>query len=222
MLSKRLTACLNYLKPVTVLYDVGTDHGYLAIEAIKQNIVTKAYAVDNKIGPLKSAKQAIKTAGLEDRIIPLLSDGIDDLKDDVDGLVIAGLGGKTIANILAHHTHKQLKRLVLQPNNNAALVRLLTKTHQLKITEETLVLEDDIIYPIIVLEPGQQDLDTKDIHFGPILRREQSPLFKQMVESDIAHLEAVISTIPNHIDKTKHQTQLSLMKEVLDDYPRRH
>ncbi len=222
MLSKRLTACLNYVSPITVLYDVGTDHGYLAIEAITQNLVTKAYAVDNKKGPLKSATKAIKDAGLEDCIIPILSDGIDDLKPDADGLVIAGLGGKTIASILAGKDYKNLKRFVLQPNNNAYLVRKLTATAHLKIVDETLVLEDGIIYPIIVLERGTQTLDEKDLAFGPLLRRAQSQLFKQMLSSDIAHLEHVIQSIPNHIDKTKQLNTLALMKEVLDDYPRRH
>lgn len=222
MRSKRLTTCLTYLTPITVLYDVGTDHGYLAIEAVTRNIVEKAYAVDNKKGPLNRAKNAIETAGLTQRIIPVLSHGIDDLPDDADGCVIAGLGGKTIVEILDGKAYNHLKRFIIQPNNNAHLVRKLTHTNTLKIVDETLVLDDGIIYPILILEPGSQTLNTKDIAFGPILRHKDDPLFKGMVERDIAHLTSVISTIPPHVDKTKHLKVLTLMKEVLDDYTRRH
>lgn len=64
------------LDPVPLLIDVGTDHAYLPIRAVSENICKKAVAIDNKKGPLEIAKDNIRKADLSDVIFPLLSEGL--------------------------------------------------------------------------------------------------------------------------------------------------
>lgn len=66
----------NMLDPVPLLIDVGTDHAYLPIRAVSENICKKAVAIDNKKGPLEIAKDNIRKADLSDVIFPLLSEGL--------------------------------------------------------------------------------------------------------------------------------------------------
>lgn len=74
--SARLLEVKNRLNSVTLLLDVGTDHAYLPIKAVQENICEKAVAIDNKKGPLNIAKDNIGKRGLSDIIFPLLSEGL--------------------------------------------------------------------------------------------------------------------------------------------------
>ena len=71
----RLTACAE-LCCGKVLCDVGTDHGYLPCYMIEKGLCTKAYACDIAPGPLSSAIEHNSRRGLEDKITPILSDGL--------------------------------------------------------------------------------------------------------------------------------------------------
>jgi len=52
MLDVRLSAVLSLVKPCGVLADVGTDHGYLPLEALKSGICKHAVAADLNPFPL--------------------------------------------------------------------------------------------------------------------------------------------------------------------------
>ena len=57
MISARIKTLSSYIKPYKIIADVGCDLGYLIKEAIDNCDVSKAFAIDNKIGPLNSAKR---------------------------------------------------------------------------------------------------------------------------------------------------------------------
>ena len=86
--SKRLQAIVDWIDG-TILADIGCDHAYVAIEAIRQKKVIKAYACDIAQGPLNNAKKAIEELGLQDKIECVLMDGISGLSSEVDFVVIA-------------------------------------------------------------------------------------------------------------------------------------
>ncbi|MCK5761700.1 MAG: tRNA (adenine(22)-N(1))-methyltransferase TrmK [Candidatus Izimaplasma sp.] len=114
-LSKRLNSCLRFTEGFKRLADIGTDHALLPIEAIEHGCVLSAVAIDNKIGPFKIAFNNVKKSGFEKKITVLLSDGLEKLDDEVDVVVVSGMGGGLIANILLKHSLKNVKRVILQP-----------------------------------------------------------------------------------------------------------
>ena len=63
------------------MYDVGTDHAYLPCYVVAEGIAGKAYAGDNKAGPLKNAQENIRELGLQEKVIPILADGIGETDD---------------------------------------------------------------------------------------------------------------------------------------------
>ena len=73
MISDRLAAIAYMVEKNRVVYDVGSDHGLLPIFLVESNISPKAYAGDNKLGPLENAKKNIEEAKLEK---PKLESGI--------------------------------------------------------------------------------------------------------------------------------------------------
>ncbi len=215
MLTKRLSTILTYLEGFTTLIDVGTDHAYLPIEAVRSGVLNKAYAIDNKKGPLKQALNNIKTASLDDKITVQLSSGITYLPEDADVLVMAGMGGDVMYHALHHKPYKNLKRLVLQPNTGAHFVRKLTEEDPWKIVDETVVDELDYFYPIIVLEQGEMQLTEKDLQLGPILMRKRETAFLKMLMAQRVYLIDLINAIPYEDAKKPHQAALAAIEEVL-------
>lgn len=55
-LSKRLTWIIEKVDKVQVIMDIGTDHGYIPIYLVKNNIAQKVIASDINKDPLKKAK----------------------------------------------------------------------------------------------------------------------------------------------------------------------
>ena len=64
-ISNRLKEIGNLITNAEVVVDVGCDHALLPIYLVLNNKSLSAIAVDNKIGPLNSAKENIKEYNLE-------------------------------------------------------------------------------------------------------------------------------------------------------------
>ncbi len=60
MLSKRLKAVADMVTEGNIAADIGTDHGYVPIYLIKNNISKKAYALDINEGPLKIGRASCR------------------------------------------------------------------------------------------------------------------------------------------------------------------
>ena len=100
MLSKRLRAIFELVLQDSVVYDVGSDHAFLACALVKEKKCPLAYAGDNKKGPLDNAQKNIRELKLEGKVIPHLYDGIDP-KIKADVVVLAGMGFYTAEKILS-------------------------------------------------------------------------------------------------------------------------
>lgn len=120
-LGKRLKSVYNLLPDGCTMIDVGTDHCYLPIYAVKQGKVHQAYASDMRVGPLENGRENARLYGVSDRIITLLSDGLDALTpmqiNQIDTFVFAGMGGILISELMdrAEFLKDKSKTVILQP-----------------------------------------------------------------------------------------------------------
>ncbi|MCM1132710.1 MAG: Nif3-like dinuclear metal center hexameric protein [Ruminococcus flavefaciens] len=150
MLDKRLELCAELVGGEGVVCDVGTDHGYLAVELIKSGKCSKVIASDINQGPLESARKTVEKYGLSDKIELVLSDGLENISlDDVSDIVIAGMGGETIVHILESIDFYGI-RLILQPMTKPEILRewLCHRMQREDITEKA-VEDGDRIYTVI-------------------------------------------------------------------------
>ena len=100
-LSPRLLCCASMLKGDFVC-DIGTDHAYLPAYLMMSGKAKQVIATDVKPGPLESAKGTLKRYGVSRDIRLILSDGFDKVPPKgITDVVIAGMGGETIRDILA-------------------------------------------------------------------------------------------------------------------------
>jgi len=111
-LDNRLAACAALVRRGKSVADIGTDHARLPV-FLWQSGWTDIIATDIKTGPLEFAKRLVEKCGAEVKLI--LSDGFENLPPR-DDIIIAGMGGETIAEILSGCNYKNADtRFILQP-----------------------------------------------------------------------------------------------------------
>ena len=126
MLDARLRQVAAFVRQGSRLADIGTDHAFLPVELVKSGRCTYAVASDVRVGPVAAATRTVSEAGLQDKIAIRLGDGLSTVsEDEVDDIVIAGMGGETIAMILAAAlwVNNGRYRLILQPMTRAEKLR---------------------------------------------------------------------------------------------------
>ena len=125
----RLSLCAEMVREGSRLADIGTDHGYLPIALCQSGKIPSALACDINPLPLRSAQENNEKYGLSDKIQTRLSNGLREVHpDEVDDIVIAGMGGELIRDILAETAwvKDETKLLILQPmTHHEDLVRWL-------------------------------------------------------------------------------------------------
>ena len=189
-LKDRLKTICDFVIPGNIVADIGTDHAYLPIYLVEQGITNKALACDVHSGPYNAAKRAVNQAGLKDKIDVRLGDGITVISPgEVETVVIAGMGGTTMIDILTAKPEvtASLQQLVLQPMNAAKNLRMWLNQNGWQITQENLVVDEGRLYEIICAKQGE-DVVASPIFYevGPRLWEERHPLLKQ-------HLLAIVS-----------------------------
>ena len=194
-LSKRLKTILKMV-PKGVVADIGADHGKLMIALFEEGIISHGYAVENKQGPYNRLVKALTEKGLENDIVPLFSDGIKDIPDIVHTVIIAGMGGNLIIDILKKYPRKtkQLETIIVDAHTAIPKVREEISKLGFVIAEEKMVREDDIFYEIIkFVRADVAFYGDKDIEFGPILRNEKSATFKEKYQNRINEINKLLA-----------------------------
>ena len=200
-LSTRLQTIHDML-PKGVIADIGSDHGKLMIALFKSGKLTKGYAIENKKGPYQRLIHALEKEELLDKIIPLYSDGIEDLPIDVKHIVLAGMGGDLIISILKKHPEKLKYISTIVVDAHGAVNKIREEISQMGyvIAEEKIIKEDDKYYEIIKFIKGDIATYTEeDLEFGPILRNEKSATFKEKYIQRIEEIDNLLSkNLPNN------------------------
>ena len=199
-LSKRLKI-IHDMVPKSVVADIGSDHGKLMIALVQSGIVTKGFAVENKEGPFERLRNNLIKYHVDDKITPLFSDGIKDITRDVTTIVIAGMGGQSIVNILKAHPEKMVRvqTIIIDAHNAVPLARKEICQMGFAIADEKIVKEDDIFYEIIKFVKAEKAIiSDEDLEFGPILRREKSATFKEKYQNRIFEIDTILAkgTLP--------------------------
>ncbi|MCL2343815.1 MAG: class I SAM-dependent methyltransferase [Firmicutes bacterium] len=203
-LSPRLMAVAELVPAGAKLADIGTDHGLLPAFLLQQGKIESAYASDIRPGPLARAVRTARVAGVLGKIRFDLADGLSGLRPfEADCIVIAGMGGETIAEILTQSVDIISKmvdiniksvNIIIQPMTKAEKLREALGPLGLTIKTERLVLDREKIYPILVcarLPVGRDAVPTAPFTPAELLMGQWElisgdPLFPRYLELQIA------------------------------------
>ena len=156
VLSPRLRAIADLVPSGARLADIGTDHAYLPASLLLSGQIQYAIASDVKEGPLLHGKETARKYGLNHKLIFRCCNGMEGirLEDQIDTVVIAGMGGELIARILSDSPWSRKTRLLLQPMSAQPELRAWLNTNGYIIFQENLVREGDKLYVILAAESG--------------------------------------------------------------------
>lgn len=184
----------------SLILDIGCDHALLDIYLIKENKVKKAIASDIAKGPLDSARSNIASYHMEDKIELRLGDGLECYTDDIDTIVISGMGGRTIIGIFKYQLAvvKNIKTIILSPNNYQEDVRRFFSKIGFMIEEETLVKDGKVIYQIMKFKRGKKKYKKRDYFFGPILLENKDSLFQEYYKKELMSRKIIMNLLPKH------------------------
>lgn len=192
-LSKRLSSIYN-LTPNGIAIDVGADHGQLIISLVENNIVEHGYAVENKKGPYERMVKAINASKVKDKITPIFSSGIHKMPKEVETVIIAGMGGNTIINILKDDIDKLdgVKTILIDSHGAFSFVRKEITDMGFIIDDEDILIEDDIYYEIMRFKKGAASYSDDDYFFGPVLLKKKSNIFKERWMKRLDEINALL------------------------------
>lgn len=198
-----------------VIMDVGADHGYIAIELIKRNLADKVIASDINKDPLNKAKLNVSLEGLSNKIELRLGGGLTPVKDkEVNGVLIAGMGGNLIRDILENDIKKvkNMDYLVFQPAQNPEVLREYLYISDYEIIDEDVCFDEGKYYEVFKVkykENNSTKLENIFYEVSPILLNKKSDVFKDYLYEKIDKYKKVKSFIK---DNTEHA--LSRKKEL--------
>ncbi|HCQ91321.1 MULTISPECIES: tRNA (adenine(22)-N(1))-methyltransferase [unclassified Clostridium] len=183
-LSDRLKTVGEMIKDVNTIVDVGTDHAYIPIYLIKNNIIEKAIASDINSGPVEKAKKNVSDYNLQDKISCRLGGGLTTVKPkEVDAAIIAGMGGNLIRDIIeeSKEVFKNLDYAILQPVQNPEVLREYIYKSGYKIIDEELVKEEDKFYEIFKVKYDNKIKETQAIYYevSETLIKKKHPVMKE-------------------------------------------
>lgn len=199
ILSDRLKTIADFVKKGSIVADIGTDHGYIPIYLVENEIAKKVIAADISRDSLQKSIDSVRYLNLEDRIDNRLGDGLELIRPfEIDTLIIAGMGGVLIRDILEANRSvtDSVLRFILQGNTATAELREYLRDNDFVIVDEKLVKEKNQFYEIIVAERGktfQEDRDFFDI--GKKLIEKKDSLLEEYLNHKIDYDRSILDSI---------------------------
>ena len=156
-LTPRLRTIMQQVPEGARLADIGTDHALIPTALLRRGVIQSAIASDLREGPLDSAARTAKQFEVEHKLSLRLGGGLQTVKpDEADTIVIAGMGGETIAQILADDAWALdgAHLLLLQAMTAQPYLRQYLAAHGGVIQKESLCREGQRIYTVMTVVGG--------------------------------------------------------------------
>ncbi len=152
MKKTRLDCIVSLIRDGARIADIGCDHAYITTEALRLGKAVFAVASDVRPGPLSKARDNIEAAGLTGKVKLVLTDGLDGIEQYApDDIIIAGMGGELIADIIerAPFVKNGGVHLILQPMTSQDKLREYLCSSGFQIEREAVPVESGRVYQVI-------------------------------------------------------------------------
>lgn len=210
-LPKRLETIIERMPASGCIADIGCDHAYVAIEAVRRGKAARALACDVRKGPLQQAAEHILCAGLAGKIETRLSDGLEKVAPgEADSVIIAGMGGPLMERILQGRL-ADFGHFVLSPQSEIPHFRRFLLAEGMQIDEETMLIDEGKYY--VIFNVSQRADASSDpmyvteedfLYGGPLLRR-LDPVLKSFLEKEKTRYEGILRQIDSDEVRTAYQ-----------------
>ena len=194
----RLDHVASMVKPCMTAVDIGTDHGYLALNLLQSGKVKHIIATDLRPLPIQQAQRTFALANVHDGVTFVISDGLLSVDAQPETAILAGMGGDLAIKIMTQSLNRfqAMQQIIIQVNSHVEKVRHFVCAHGFDIDEERLAF-DGFYYPIISIHYTGivQTLDPKRAFLGAHLKPSDSTVQAYLIhERDRYH--AIVTQHP--------------------------
>lgn len=225
-LSKRLNKIAELVDFGASVIDVGTDHGYVPNFLCENKISSDIIATDISNNSLQKSIELTKEFENEKYIRNILANGIIDEKRD--NIIIAGLGGIQIAEIINNSIEiaKSANKLILQPMQKTQILRRELNNMSFKIIDEYIIYEDDRYFEIIVAkflkEVKIETFKDEDYYFSKKLIDKKDKTYLKFLLDKKTYLENILQNFdPNNLRTKKRSDEIKSLilkiEEAIDE-----
>ena len=223
-LSNRLKKIAELVDFGARVIDVGTDHGYVPNFLCEKKISRDIIATDISKNSLEKSIELTRERENEKYIRNILANGI--VKENRDNIIIAGLGGIQIAEIILNSIEiaRAAKKLILQPMQKTNILRRELNNMGFEIIDEEIIFEDDRYFEIILARYSGKikKLEEVDFYFSKSLIEKKDKVYLDFLRERQRELEKILSNINNDSDRTKKRSGelkslLIRTKEAIDE-----
>ncbi len=218
-LTNRLLKIASLVDKNKRLADIGTDHGYIPVYLLNKGEIDFAILADINKGPLENARSEVKRNKLENKVDLRLGSGIEVLKKgEVDEVIIAGMGGILIGELLEANKEvaHSVEKLILQPMQAQEELRSYLLNNGYEIIDECLEKEDFRLYEIIVAKYTGNNTSVEDeIYYevGKKLIENKDELLVEFIENKIKKYNNIIEKLGDkELDAVVAKRNLAKMK----------
>ena len=206
MKTLKLKAIAFFIEKNDRVVDIGCDHAYLGIYLEQHNLCKSVISSDINENALQNAISNIKKVGLSKKLKTILSDGLDNIDTkNINTAVIAGMGTKTIKNILKNkEKFANVEKIILSSNNEQYELRKFMMKNNYKLDDEKIIFENHHYYVISKYVVGKQKLNKKQLMFG-LTKDGKIKYYKYLIEEN----KRILKKVPFTKLKRRH----SLKKE---------
>lgn len=219
-LSDRLQVCAGLVCPGDRVADIGCDHGYLSIYLLTNGIASQVIASDINEMPLQSAMRNAEKFGVRDKMRFFLSDGVQNIPQDFDTLVCAGMGADTMVSILeaAPWLQSTQYRLILQCQSKTPMLRQYLSRQGWRITEESVVRDGRFLYTVmeVIWQPDYPRLTLGEYYFPPTLLENPAKELPAYYQSVVFRLNRAVTAQGEQADPAAVQA-LKEVKQLAED-----
>ena len=160
------------------IIDVGSDHGYLAVRCLEEEIADFAICTEIHKAPAQRSLDAMVDAGFEECSEVYVTDGLKGVPlKPGDIVVIAGMGGLNIIDIITHalkdngyHVIENVT-FILQPQKSNEIVRNYLAKTGFVFEDETVCYDRNIFYNCmrVVFKGISRTMTDEEACYGPVL-----------------------------------------------------
>ena len=214
MISNRLKSLVKYVNKDDKVIDIGCDHALLDIYLVKKNIINNVLISDISKNALEQGIENIKKYNLESNIESRCGNGLEVLneKDNIDTVIISGMGTNTILNILNNKYLENINKLIIQSNKDYDLLRSEVIKLGFKILEEEVIVDNDKLYINIVFIRGNKEYTTLELKYGTSTMINKEVYYKYLINK----LDKIINSVSDDTLKDNLIKEKEIVNGLLD------
>lgn len=210
MIDERLKSLVKYISKNDSVIDIGCDHSLLDIYLIQNNIIDSVIVSDISTNALKQGINNIKKYNLDSRIDARCGNGLEVLndKDNINTVIISGMGANTILNILNNQYLNKINKLIIQSNKDYYLLRSEVTKLGFIISNEEVIVVNNKLYINIIFVRGNKNYTIEELKYGTRNMINKEIYYKYLIDK----YEKILNCINDNTTKDEIRNEILLIE----------